>query len=263
MALALVTAPAYEPISLVEAKLFLKVDTTADDPLIEDCIRAAREYGERFTQSAFIQQTWDDKRDGFPCGLIWLERPPVQSITSISYVDNNGDSQTWSSAEYRTDLLSSAIKSRIEPAYGYSYPSTRGIINAVTVRQVCGYSSTSKSVTSITSSGATATVTTTASHGYATGDRIAIAGAVQAAYNGTFAITVTAATTFTYSFAAYASSATSPATGTITAATFNVPSGIVGALKLLIAKMYEKRAASVDAAEVTDADAMLWPYRAA
>lgn len=67
--------------------------------------------------------------------------------------------------------------------------------------------------TSLTSSGTTATFTASEPHLLETGQSVVIAGASQAAYNGTFTITVTGATTFTYTLA---SSAASPATGTIT-----------------------------------------------
>lgn len=55
-------------------------------------------------------------------------------------------------------------------------------------------------VTSITRSGSVATVTTTAPHGYTVGDTllVTIAGATLAAYNGTFLITVTGTSAFTY-----------------------------------------------------------------
>lgn len=68
------------------------------------------------------------------------------------------------------------------------------------------------SISSITRSGTTATVTTTAAHGLATGDYVAIAGANQADYNITASITVLTTTTFTYTVA---NSPTTPATGTI------------------------------------------------
>lgn len=54
------------------------------------------------------------------------------------------------------------------------------------------------SVASITRSGTTATATTASAHGYVTGDSVTIAGAAQAAYNGTFSITVLTPTTFSY-----------------------------------------------------------------
>tara|TARA_R110000824_G_scaffold32908_5_gene106113 strand:- start:2493 stop:4232 length:1740 start_codon:yes stop_codon:yes gene_type:complete len=74
---------------------------------------------------------------------------------------------------------------------------------------------TAQGVASVTRSSSTATVTTSASHGYSTGDWITIAGASPSGYNGTFQITKTAATTFTYSLSSLTPS--TPASGTITA----------------------------------------------
>jgi len=70
---------------------------------------------------------------------------------------------------------------------------------------------TAQTISSLTSSGTTATVTTSVAHGLANDNRVVISGATEAPYNGTFRITVTGSTTFTYTMA---SSTTSPATGT-------------------------------------------------
>jgi len=67
----------------------------------------------------------------------------------------------------------------------------------------------------LTSSGTTATATVAAGHGLSVGDSVTIAGATQTEYNGTYTVvTVADSTHFTYTFAG---SATTPATGTITA----------------------------------------------
>lgn len=68
-------------------------------------------------------------------------------------------------------------------------------------------------VTSITRSGAVATVTTSAPNALETGDTVVIAGADQPEYNGTFTITVLTSATFTY---AVSGTPATPATGTIT-----------------------------------------------
>jgi len=70
------------------------------------------------------------------------------------------------------------------------------------------------SVTSLTRVGSVATATTASDHGFATGDTVTVAGAVETAYNGAVVITATSATTFTYTVAGAPST---PATGTITA----------------------------------------------
>jgi len=57
---------------------------------------------------------------------------------------------------------------------------------------------TAQTILTITNSTTTATLTTAAAHGLVTGNRVTITGATPAAYNGTFVITVTGTTTFTY-----------------------------------------------------------------
>jgi len=65
----------------------------------------------------------------------------------------------------------------------------------------------------LTSAGTTATATSSAPHPFSTGETVIIAGSTIAAYNGSYVVTVTGATTFTYTFAGGAS----PATGNISA----------------------------------------------
>lgn len=73
---------------------------------------------------------------------------------------------------------------------------------------------TDVAITSITRAATTATVTTTTPHGYASGDQVNIRDAVETAYNGDKIITVTGASTFTYTVAG---APATPATGTIIA----------------------------------------------
>lgn len=72
----------------------------------------------------------------------------------------------------------------------------------------------SKSVSSITRSGTTATVTTSTAHGLSDGDPVKISGASQSDYNGIFAACYVSSTVFTIEVA---NSPTTPATGTILA----------------------------------------------
>lgn len=60
---------------------------------------------------------------------------------------------------------------------------------------------TAQTISSITHVGALATLTTAAPHGLVDKNRVTITGAVEAAYNGTFIINVTGASTFEYTMA--------------------------------------------------------------
>jgi hypothetical protein len=73
---------------------------------------------------------------------------------------------------------------------------------------------TAVSVSSITRSGAVATVTTSTAHGLSDGDPVTIAGATQAEYNGMFQVTYVSTTSFTVPING---TPATPATGTITA----------------------------------------------
>lgn len=136
MPLTLVTAPATEPVTLAEAKAHLRVDVADDDTLIAALIVAAREHAERFTHRALITQTWDWSVDGFPA-IIVLPKPRLVSVTSITYMDSVGNSQTLAVSNYTVDGKSEP--GRIVPAFGNQWPVTQGVINAVTVRFVAGY----------------------------------------------------------------------------------------------------------------------------
>jgi hypothetical protein len=80
--------------------------------------------------------------------------------------------------------------------------------------------STAQTISNLTSSGTTCTLTTSVAHGLVTGNQVTITGASPAAYNGTFRITVTSGTIFTYT--ALSAPATSPASplGSYTVAKF-------------------------------------------
>lgn len=137
------TAPATEPLRVEEAKAHLNEVETDNDALIGTLIQAAREYVETYTRRALITQTWYLKLDGFPCMPIMLPRPPLVSITSVSYVDSNGVTQTWVEGAAGYQLVKpvgpKAQYAAILPAYSISYPSTRCQPESVTIEYVCGY----------------------------------------------------------------------------------------------------------------------------
>lgn len=72
------------------------------------------------------------------------------------------------------------------------------------------WSTAGVAISSITRSGTTATLTTGSAHGLATGAYVTVSGATPAQYNGNFTITVTGATTFTYTMSADPGGSASP-----------------------------------------------------
>jgi len=153
------TAPTIEPVTLTEVKQHLRRTDRREDDYITTLITAAREYCETITRRAFITQTIDLVLDAFPSsdGLsyadetsidrgsqITIPKPPLQSITSIKYLDSSGTLQTLTSSAYNADTYSEP--GRIYLSQSYQWPSTQGIENAVTIKYVAGYGLTAVTV---------------------------------------------------------------------------------------------------------------------
>jgi uncharacterized phiE125 gp8 family phage protein len=142
MSVKLITAPATEPVSLAEAKAHLRVTSSDDDDLITALIVTARGAAEHELQRSLITQTWEKALDMFP-EAIQLLCPPVQSVTSVKYLDVDGVEQTLSSASYTLDNASDSTPAWLTPAYGYTWPETYEEVNAVKVRYAAGWASAS------------------------------------------------------------------------------------------------------------------------
>lgn len=106
-------------------------------------ITTAREMCEDVTRRGLATQTLDVYLDSFPCkDYIELPRPPLQSVTSMTYKDSAGTVTTMTA---NTDYLvdTSRTVGRIVLPYGVSWPSfTPWPVNPITIRIVTGYYST-------------------------------------------------------------------------------------------------------------------------
>lgn len=131
----LITPPSVEPITLALAKLHCYIDADDRDELVSLAIGSARRHVEQWCDLNLITQTWELALDAFPCGPIRLPGWPLQSVTSIEYLDANGDPQTVDPGTLSLDTFS-------RPGWvtcSSSWPQTQDAINAVRVRYVLGY----------------------------------------------------------------------------------------------------------------------------
>lgn len=131
----LVTAPATEPISLEEAKLFLRVDNSIEDNLITSLIKAARSKVESDTWRALITQTWKLSMNKDEVKIFTgLTKSPLQSVTHIKYFDINAVQQTISTGDYQVNLLNEPAIIKLN-----AIPNMKDMMNALEVQFVCGY----------------------------------------------------------------------------------------------------------------------------
>jgi uncharacterized phiE125 gp8 family phage protein len=154
--LKIVTAPTIEPVTLADAKLFLKVDETADNALITSLIKAARHVCERYTSRALTAQTWQIFFDivqgsdhplsegishgadlSYNASALFLPKPPLVSVTHVKTYDDSDVATTWASTNYFVDTATEP--GRIVPRSGVSWPTATRVANGIEIQFVAGY----------------------------------------------------------------------------------------------------------------------------
>lgn len=133
--------------NIADASLGVGAPTTntTGDPLLNMLITAARQHAEQELRRYLVTQTVDAYFHEFPDEdddeYLRFNLPPLQSVTSIMYLDIDGVEQTLAASQYLVDAISRPA--RIEPAYGVVWPASREQMNAVKVRFVAGYGAAS------------------------------------------------------------------------------------------------------------------------
>lgn len=129
-------APTGEPATLDDAKAQCRVDDTASDGLLTNYIETARHLVEQNTGTKLMDQTvelrcsrWSDLYD--------LPVAPIASVTSITYLDLDGISQTLATSVYEAVLtgLSPLIRLQVNQLW----PNTLDVSDAITVTVQAGY----------------------------------------------------------------------------------------------------------------------------
>jgi uncharacterized phiE125 gp8 family phage protein len=90
----LLSGPAVEPVTLAEAKLFLRVEHDDDDDLIAPLVAGSRIHVESQTRRALISQIWRLTRDAWPeSGRLFLLPVPVVSLLAARIYKDNTTTQ--------------------------------------------------------------------------------------------------------------------------------------------------------------------------
>ena len=145
MAIAVFTAPTVEPLSTAEAKSHLRVTSSDDDTLIDSYVASARDVFQDVTHRALLTQTLEYSFEYWPSGrVLELPRPPLQSVSSVTYTDSDGASQTLATTEYAIDTRS--VVGGIVLGKDKTWPSLDDIANAVVVQYVAGYGAAASAV---------------------------------------------------------------------------------------------------------------------
>ena len=84
MTMFLVTPPVLEPVTVADARAFLRISTDSEDDILRRIIKTARELVEADTGLALIDQTWRLRVDRWPrSGRLALFKYPVKAVTAV------------------------------------------------------------------------------------------------------------------------------------------------------------------------------------
>jgi uncharacterized phiE125 gp8 family phage protein len=147
-----------EPVTLVEAKLHLRVDLSDDDALITAMISAAREMVERYTSRTLIYTAYRLTMDNWPYDIELPRSPAIEAaanlVTGIAYItpriryydgDGNQQTMTYAAGDFEI-LLDNNPPLLVLPPSGIwpvTYPLQRG---AIEIDWIAGYGAASTGI---------------------------------------------------------------------------------------------------------------------
>jgi uncharacterized phiE125 gp8 family phage protein len=127
------------PLTLSEAKSHLRLLHDDLDVEVEEALKAAVEYCETVAGRALrVSHTLTQKYCQWPCGPVRFDRQPVTAISSVTYYDGNGDSQTLASSNYRLQA-STLAAGYLEWDDDFTRPTLDTRDDAVTITFTVGY----------------------------------------------------------------------------------------------------------------------------
>ena len=154
--------PAVQIMTVADAKLHLRIDTSAEDSLVSALIDAATAAIEAYTHRALITQTWRMSIDRFPYPYpgngswsvdplfiqqpavggwlampIYLPRPNLLAVSSITYLDLTGSQQTLSPSVYTVNT--DELPGTVSLSNGQSWPNALYLRNSIQITYTAGF----------------------------------------------------------------------------------------------------------------------------
>lgn len=112
----LLAGPAAEPVTLAEAKAWLRLDSTDEDALVSTLVAAARIHLESTTGRALLTQSWRIVLDCWPIDrTVTLPVAPLQSLTEIRAYDDGGVFTTISLAQFQAETAVAPARLLLPP----------------------------------------------------------------------------------------------------------------------------------------------------
>jgi uncharacterized phiE125 gp8 family phage protein len=143
--LELISGPECYPVTLDEVKAQRNRSDTLDDSYLTACIKAMTDHAENVTRRQLCTAVYELTVEAWnPSAVIELPKPPLQSVTSITSVDYEGEETELDASTY--EVITDTIVGFVRPAYGETWPDARFLV----IRYSCGYPTTGSPATATT-----------------------------------------------------------------------------------------------------------------
>jgi uncharacterized phiE125 gp8 family phage protein len=135
MSAILLNPPAAEPLSVAEAKSYLRVAHDDDDAIIAALIASARHHVEALTCTGLLTQTWRLILDGWPAsGRIKARLGPLRSLTAARIYNESGGTTSLDLGRFVVDEAAGVIA-----APGWSLPPPGRAVRGIELDVAIGY----------------------------------------------------------------------------------------------------------------------------
>jgi uncharacterized phiE125 gp8 family phage protein len=139
------TPPVVEPISLAEAKAYLRVSHVDEDATISRLIEAARQTVEKHLGLGLLSQSWSVFFDRWPApGYLPITLAPILAITDVKIYGDDNVAAIIDPAHYYLDRLSRPA--RLTMRVGRWLPQPGRVLNGIEVVLSVGFGTTAASV---------------------------------------------------------------------------------------------------------------------
>jgi uncharacterized phiE125 gp8 family phage protein len=140
----LLTPPAVEPLSLAEAKAWLRVEHDDDEALIAALVSSARTHVEALTRRALIAQTWRLVRDAWPPnGRLEIYPAPLRQVLVARVYDAAGATQSIDPQAFTIDNAAAPSVIAFAPR---ALPQPGRAVAGIEIDLVAGYGTTASAV---------------------------------------------------------------------------------------------------------------------
>lgn len=134
-----------EPITVAELRSHLRLVHTDEDAYLGTLIQAAREVVEQYTNRCLVPKVITMRMDGFPADrrFIELPMPPSVSLTSIAYINTDGNTVSLASTSVDGSDVGKGEPAIVALEPDADWPDTEeDRPGSVTVAYLAGYANT-------------------------------------------------------------------------------------------------------------------------